>query len=83
MKSYLPIKNNVKDFFSTGFRYNNSISFNGATDKSTYFVSLSQIKDDGIIPQDKDTYTKYTVSGRGSHREGAFTFSTSLNYAFQ
>ncbi len=83
LKSYLPIKNNVKDFFSTGFRYNNSISFNGATDKSTYFVSLSQIKDDGIIPQDKDTYTKYTVSGRGSHREGAFTFSTSLNYAFQ
>ena len=83
LKSYLPIKNNIKDFFSTGFRYNNSISFNGATDKSNYFVSLSQIKDDGIIPQDKDTYTKYTVSGRGSHREGAFTFSTSLNYAYQ
>jgi len=82
-KSYLPIKNNVKDFFSTGFRYNNSISFNGATDKSTYFVSLSQINDNGIIPKDADTYTKYTVSARGSHREGNFTFSTSLNYAFQ
>ena len=83
MKSYLPIKNNVKDFFATGFRYNNSISFNGATDKSTYFVSLSQINDNGIIPEDADTYTKYTVSARGSHREGNFTFSTSLNYAFQ
>ncbi len=83
LKSYLPIKNNVKDFFSTGFRYSNSISFNGATDKSTYFVSLSQINDDGIIPEDADTYTKYTVSARGSHREGNFTFSTSLNYAFQ
>ena len=83
LKSYLPIKNNVKDFFSTGFRYNNSISFNGATDKSTYFVSLSQINDNGIIPEDADTYTKYTVSARGSHREGNFTFSTSLNYAFQ
>ncbi len=83
IKSYLPIKNNMKDFFSTGFRYNNSISFNGATDKSTYFVSLSQINDNGIIPYDADTYTKYTVSARGSHREGNFTFSTSLNYAFQ
>ena len=83
MKSYLPIKSNVKDFFATGFRYNNSISFNGATDKSTYFVSLSQINDNGIIPKDADTYTKYTVSARGSHREGNFTFSTSLNYAFQ
>ena len=83
LKSYLPIKSNVKDFFSTGFRYSNSISFNGATDKSTYFVSLSQINDDGIIPRKSDTYTKYTVSGRGSHREGPVTFSTSLNYAFQ
>ena len=83
LKSYLPIKSNVKDFFSTGFRYSNSISFNGATDKSTYFVSLSQINDDGIIPRNSDTYTKYTVSGRGSHREGPVTFSTSLNYAFQ
>ena len=83
MKSYLPIKSNIKDFFATGFRYNNSISFNGATDKSTYFVSLSQINDNGIIPKDADTYTKYTVSARGSHTAGAFTFSTSLNYAFQ
>ena len=83
LKSYVPIKNNIKDFFSTGFRYSNSISFNGATDKSTYFVSLSQINDDGIIPENSDTYTKYTVSARGSHREGNFTFSTSLNYAFQ
>ena len=83
LKSYVPIKNNIKDFFSTGFRYSNSISFNGATDKSTYFVSVSQINDNGIIPEDADTYTKYTISGRGSHREGNFTFSTSLNYAFQ
>ena len=83
LKTYVPIKNNIKDFFSTGFRYSNSISFNGATDKSTYFVSLSQINDDGIIPENSDTYTKYTVSARGSHREGNFTFSTSLNYAFQ
>ena len=33
----------MKNFFDTGFRYNNSLSFNGATDKSTYFVSFSQI----------------------------------------
>lgn len=83
LKSYSPIKNNVKDFFSTGFRYSNSVSFNGATDKSQFFVSLSQINDDGIIPTDADSYKKYTVSGRGSHRAGAFTFSTSLNYAYQ
>ena len=83
LKSYVPIENNIRDFFETGFRYNNSLSFNGATDKSTYFVSLSHIKDNGIIPTNADTYTKYTVSGRGSHRAGNLTFSTSLNYAYQ
>ena len=77
------IENNIKDFFDTGFRYSNSLSFNGATDKSNYFVSFSQISDDGIIPTSKDSYDKYTFSARGSHKTGAVTFSTSMNYAWQ
>ena len=83
IKSYLPIENNIKDFFDTGFRYSNSLSFNGATDKSNYFVSFSQISDDGIIPTSKDSYDKYTFSARGSHKTGNVTFSTSMNYAYQ
>ena len=82
-KSYLPIKNNNKDFFDTGFRYNNSVSFNGATDASTYFVSMSQIHDDGIIPTDADSYNKYTFSLRASHKIKNLTFSTALNYSYQ
>ena len=82
-KSYVPIEDNIKDFFSTGFRFNNSLSYNGATDKSAYFVSLSQVSDNGIIPTRADTYNKYTFSARASHKQGNFTFSTSLNYAFQ
>ena len=83
VKSYVPIESNIKDFFDTGFRYNNSLSFNGATDKSNYFVSFSQISDNGIIPTSKDSYDKYTFSARGSHKTGAVTFSTSMNYAWQ
>ncbi|MBR5988886.1 MAG: SusC/RagA family TonB-linked outer membrane protein [Prevotella sp.] len=83
IKSYLPIENNMEDFFDTGFRYSNSLSFNGATDKSDYFVSFSQIKDDGIIPTDADSYQKYTFSARGTHKVKALTFSSSLNYAYQ
>ena len=83
IKTYAPIENNVKDFFDTGLRYSNSLSFNGATDNSNYFVSFSQISDDGIIPTSKDSYDKYTFSARGSHTTGALTFSTSMNYAYQ
>ncbi|MBQ4483538.1 MAG: SusC/RagA family TonB-linked outer membrane protein [Prevotella sp.] len=82
-KSYVAIPSNVQDFFDTGVRYNNSVSFNGATDRSTYFVSLSQIHEDGIIPTDADSYKKYTFSARGSHKIKNVTLSTSLNYAYQ
>ena len=83
LKPYSPIKNNIKDFFDAGFRYNNSVSFNGATDKSEYYVSFSQISDDGMIPTDADSYDKYTFSARGSHKVKALTFSSSLNYSYQ
>ena len=81
-KSYVAIPSNMKDFFDTGVRYNNSISFNGATNQSTYFLSLSQLTDDGIIPTSSDKYTKYTFSARASHRINKVMLSTSLNYAY-
>ncbi|MBO4268170.1 MAG: TonB-dependent receptor plug domain-containing protein, partial [Bacteroidaceae bacterium] len=77
MKPYEPMEDNIKDFFDRGVRYNNSLSFNGATDKSDYFVSFSQISDDGMIPTDADSYDKYTFSARGSHKVNKITFSTS------
>lgn len=82
-KTYSAQENNIKDFFDTGLRYNNSISFNGATEKSDYYVSFSQVSDDGMIPTDADSYKKYTFSARGSHKINNLTFSTSLNYAYQ
>ncbi|KXT40280.1 SusC/RagA family TonB-linked outer membrane protein [Bacteroides intestinalis] len=83
LKPFLAQENNVRDFFDAGFRYSNSLSFNGATDRSNYFVSFSQISDDGMIPTDADSYDKYTFSARGSHKVGNLTFSSSLNYSFQ
>lgn len=82
-KPFVAMENNIKDFFDTGFRYSNSLSFNGATDNSDFFVSFSQISDDGIVPTDADTYDKYTFSMRGSHKTGSLTFSASANYAYQ
>lgn len=83
-KSYVPIEDNIKDFFDTGIRYNNSVSFDGATDKSTFFLSLSSIEEDGIIPTDADSFHKYTISGRASHKiRHNIMLSTSLNYVSQ
>ena len=83
MKSYVAMKDNMKDFFDTGMRYNNSVSFSNATDATTYYVSLSQIHDDGIIPTSADSYTKYTFTANGSQKVKDVTISTALNYAYQ
>ena len=83
MKSYVAIKNNLKDFFDTGFRYNNSVAFSNATANDNFYVSLSQIHDDGIIPTNSDSYTKYTFTANGSHKVKDLTISTALNYAYQ
>ncbi|PTN08411.1 TonB-linked SusC/RagA family outer membrane protein [Mangrovibacterium marinum] len=83
LKPYVALEDNIKDFFDVGFRQNHSLSFNGASDNSTYFVSGSYIDDNGIIPTDADSYKKYTFSVNGSHTSGALTFTTALNYAYQ
>lgn len=83
VKPYVAMKDNIKDFFDTGFRYSNSLSFNNATDKSNYYVSFSQVSDDGMLPGKADTYDKYTFSARGGHKIGNLTLSSSVNYASQ
>ncbi|KAA6341313.1 TonB-dependent receptor SusC [termite gut metagenome] len=83
LKPFLPMENNIKDFFDTGVRYSNSVSFNGATDVSDYYVSFSQISDDGMLPTSADTYDKYTFSMRGGHKIGNLSLSTAINYTSQ
>ena len=83
MKSYVAMKDNMKDYFDVGFRYNNSVSFSNATDLTSFYVSLSQIHDDGIIPSNADSYTKYTFSANASQKVKAVTISANMNYAYQ
>ncbi len=85
IKSYLPIKNNIRDFFDAGFKFQNSVSVSGASDdnNSTFAVSLSQINENGIVPTDADSYSKYTFSARGTHKIKDLTISTTLNYSSQ
>jgi TonB-linked SusC/RagA family outer membrane protein len=81
LKPFSPLENNVRDFFDTGFRYNNSVSYNGATDNSDYFVSFSQLSDNGILPTDADTYDRYTFATRASHTKGNLKLSSNVNYS--
>jgi len=84
VKSYKAIKNNIRDYFDTGVMFNNSVSFDGATDKSDFFVSLSNINNNGVFPTRADAYNKYTFTSNGSYRvNNKLTFSSSLSYSYQ
>lgn len=82
-KTYRAIKDNVRDFFDTGVRYNNSLSLNSANENGSYFISLSQIDDDGILPTSADTYDKYTFSFRGDYKIKDLTVTADVNYSSQ
>ena len=60
---------NIKDFFENGVNQKHSISLNGATDdqRATYYLSYSVADDNGIMPGDKDTYTRNSIAYRGSY----------------
>ena len=84
IKPYSALEDNVKEFFETGVMYTNSVSLSGGNEKTTYYTSFSNINDDGILPYDKDTYNKTTLSFRGSHSfKKWLNVSSSVNIANQ
>ena len=78
------ILDNIKDFFDTGLSTAHSVSLNGISsdNKMTYYLSYSYNHDDGIIPMDKDTYTRNTIAYRGSYEATNWLkISSSVNFA--
>ncbi|MCC6725388.1 MAG: SusC/RagA family TonB-linked outer membrane protein [Saprospiraceae bacterium] len=49
-RPYSAQKNNVKDFYQTGTNLNNSITFNGGSDKFRYNVMASDLNNQSVIP---------------------------------
>ena len=84
LHKYEAVKNNIRDFFDTGFMHSHSIAFSGVSDdsKATYYLSYSYSGDDGIIPGAKDTFKRNTIAARGSYEATKWLkFSSSLNFA--
>ena len=65
---YSAVEDNVKDFFELGWSQKHNVALDGASEdqKLTYYLSFSNANDNGIIPGDKDTYTRNTVAMRNS-----------------
>ena len=83
-KNYTAIPNNVRNFYETGVQYNTSVSLTGGNEKTSYYLSYSNLKDDGILPRDKDTYKRNTINFHGSHKAYDWlTLESSFNLSNQ
>jgi TonB-linked SusC/RagA family outer membrane protein len=57
--------NNVTNFFNTGVSFINNVAFSGGGDNSDFRLSLSNVKETGIIPETKlDRYSISLNAGR-------------------
>jgi TonB-linked SusC/RagA family outer membrane protein len=54
---------NPYDFFQTGVTYNNNLSISGGSETTSYFVSISNVKQDGIVPNNTFGKTTFKLSG--------------------
>jgi TonB-linked SusC/RagA family outer membrane protein len=81
-KPYSAQKDNVKNFFDTGFATDNNLSFSGGSEKSSFYLGLNALNSDGYYPGKSDTYNKYAVRFNGSTEfSNHFTAGVSFNYS--
>jgi TonB-linked SusC/RagA family outer membrane protein len=81
-KPYSAVKDNVRDFFKTGFATTNNLSLSGGGEKSTFFLGINSLNSNQILPGDKDTYNKYGVRFNGTTEfSNNFYAGVSVNYS--
>jgi TonB-linked SusC/RagA family outer membrane protein len=80
IKSYVALKNNVKDFYDIGLMRTNSVTISGGNDFSDFSLSFTDLNSDGIIPTAADQYLKRSVSFNGGLKGEKIKIRTSINY---
>ena len=71
----------IRDFYELGVGNSHAVSATGGNDKTSYYFSVSNTHNDGVIPGDYDTYNRTTISTRGSHKWGIATITSSFNFS--
>ncbi|WP_276482769.1 SusC/RagA family TonB-linked outer membrane protein [Paraflavitalea pollutisoli] len=80
LKPYSFIKDNLRDAYETGREFNNTVSFQGGSNNTTFFFSYNNVFTDGIVPSDNDSYRRNALSLRTTTRLDRFTGEGSFNY---
>ena len=79
VKPYVGLKDNVKEFFDIGGVATNNVSFSQNNDKNSYFLSLGNVDQKGIMPGTHYNRTSIRLSGTSDLTDKIYS-SASINY---
>ncbi|THU31539.1 SusC/RagA family TonB-linked outer membrane protein [Niastella caeni] len=81
-KPYSAQEDNVRKFFELGRMINNTVSFAGSGEKTTFYLSLNSLNSDGIMPYNKDKYNRYNARFNGTAQlNNKFSAGIGLSYS--
>lgn len=80
IKPYSALKDNVRDFYNTGYMHTNNITLSGGNDFSDFSVNFTDLSSDGVVPTDADKYMKRTLAFNGGVHGKKLSVRASLNY---
>lgn len=79
VKPYVPLPDNVKNFFDYGQTLNNSLSLSQGGDKTTYYLSFGNIDQQGVMPGTLFNRTSVKLSGTSQISSKVYS-NASINY---
>jgi TonB-linked SusC/RagA family outer membrane protein len=74
-------KDNIRDFYDTGYELSNSVALSGGNETTNFYFSFNNVYSDGVIPTNTDFFGRNTLALRTSSKFDNFTINTSLNYS--
>jgi TonB-linked SusC/RagA family outer membrane protein len=81
-RTYSPQPDNYKDYFELGHTLTNSVSLNGGSDKSTFRLSYTNLKNKGTTPNAK--YDRHALTFRaGAQMSERLSADAKINYVRQ
>ena len=80
VKPYSYVKNNIRDFYKTGFETNNVVSVRAGGEKLGVVATYGNLYSNGLLPNNGDKYDRNTFSLRGYAKADRLTFDMTMNY---
>ena len=79
-KNFSFVKDNLRNFYTTGFEMNNNVSVRTGNEKMGLMLSYGNTSSNGVLPDNADKYERNTFSFRGNMNFGKFSADASITY---